>query len=453
MSEGQAARPLRVLVASIGYAAIAVSGAVLIGRWLIGIAALRSVYSGLSTMRPNTAVGIAALGTSLVLTAGPTDRGSARDFFAGVALALGCITLAEYAFSWNARIDELLLVGSAAQPFPGRPAAVTALMVALLGGASLCVRRPTLWMLKSAAAIIAALLAWVSINAYAFGRQSLQAMPPFSSVALPTSAIMLLVSIGVLAAEPVSSPIRIVFAKSSGGIVSRWMLPPAIFAPPLLGWLLGRSSLLDAYPPAFRWALYSTASSLGSVWLIMMLVWRITLIDAERSVATELSLRDPLTGLANRRAFDSFLAERFAVARRHGRALSLILVDIDRFKSYNDAYGHPEGDELLRALALLLSSATRDNDLVARIGGEEFAIALPETDLAGAREIAERLRAQAESATVFRRTVTVSVGIAMVGKDTQSAAALIQECDAALYDAKRTGRNRVAVPQALVASG
>ena len=453
MTSEEAARPLRVLVASVGWLAVAISCTVLIGGWSFGIITFKSVLPGLNSMKPNTAVSIGALGMGLLLTAGRTDRGAARDLFAGLALALGCVTLAEYAFGWNAGIDQLLFADDPSASFPGRPSAVAALMMALLGAALLCVRRPALHALKSTSAVTAGLFAWVAINVYVFGRQSLQAVPAFSSVALHTSALMFLLSIATLATEPVFSPLATVFARNSSGIVSRWMLPPAIFAPPLLGWFLGRSSLLDAYSPAFRWALYSTASSLGSVWLITMLVWRITLIDAERSAARELSLRDPLTGLANRRAFDSFLTESLAVSRRYGRALSLLMVDIDRFKSYNDAYGHPQGDELLKALALSLGSAVRASDLVARMGGEEFAIALPETDLAGALVIAERVRAEVEGAKRFRRPVTVSVGVATLRRDTPGTAALIQECDAALYEAKRSGRNRVAAPQALAATG
>ena len=102
------------------------------------------------------------------------------------------------------------------------------------------------------------------------------------TVALHTAAIMLFLGIGVLAAEPVSWPIRTVLAKSTGGIVCRWLLPPAIFAPPLLGWFLSREGALDVLPKELDWALYAAASCLGSVWLILLLAHRITLIDAER---------------------------------------------------------------------------------------------------------------------------------------------------------------------------
>lgn len=138
----------------------------------------------------------------------------------------------------------------------------------------------------------------------------------------------------------------------------------------------------------------------------MTLAHRITVIDAERQSATELSRHDPLTGLANRRAFDAFLLASFNLSRRHGHALALLSIDIDHFKSYNDAFGHPAGDALLKDLSIILSSHARETDLVARLGGEEFGIILPETDAEGARVLAERVRAEVEQATQFRRPLT-----------------------------------------------
>lgn len=429
----------------IGCAAALVGGIVFLGGWLLNVDALKSVLPGLSTMKPNTAAGILALGAALALTVSGRKSRVLGDTAASVALVLGLVTLAEYALDWNAGIDQWLSIDTATLPagFPGRPARVTALMIALLGAALLCARRPRLQPLKTFAGLTTALIAWAALNAYLFGAQMLREGPPLGTIALHTAAVMLFLGIGVLAAEPVSWPIRTVLAKSTGGIVCRWLLPPAIFAPPLLGWFLSREGTLDLLPKELDWALYAVASSLGSVWLILLLAHRITLIDAERTAATELSQHDPLTGLANRRAFDAFLLENFNLAKRHGHALSLMLLDIDRFKSYNDAHGHPAGDELLKAIGALLASLARGTDLVARVGGEEFAIALPETDLAGARVLAECVRAEVERSTLLGRKVTVSVGLIAMARDTSNISTLVQDCDAALYRAKEAGRNQV----------
>jgi diguanylate cyclase (GGDEF)-like protein len=436
---------LGALCTGIGCAAVLLGCTVLLGGWGLGLDALKNVLPGMSTMKANTTIAVSVLGVSLALVQSRPPLRVLGWTAAGLALGLGLLTLAEYAFNWNAGLDELLFKDRdvSSEAAAGRPALATALMIALLGAALVCAHHRALRAAKSFAAITASLIAWAALNAYVFGPHALHEVPFFSSIALHTAAILLLLGIGVLATAPVSWPIRTVVARGTGGIICRWLLPFAIVAPPFLGWLLTRSAAQDAFPTEFDWALYSAASSLGSVWLIMMLAHRITLIDAERSAATELSRHDPLTGLANRRAFDAFLLESFRLARRHEHPLSLMLLDVDRFKSYNDEYGHPAGDELLKGLSALLASIGRGTDLVARVGGEEFAIVLPETDLEGAAILGERARAEVERSALFRRRMTVSVGIAAVTSRTASPATLVQECDAALYRAKRAGRNQV----------
>lgn len=444
-------RLLHALSVAIGWFAALLGGVVLIGGWGFGIASLKSVLPGLSTMKANTALGIAALGANLALIAGSRSNRIATRTMAGLALGIGLVTVAEYAFHCNIGIDQLLFRDPVTPlaAFPGRPAAATALMIALLAAAQLCTGAQALHIMRTSAALAASLVAWASLNGYVFGPQAVREVPLFSSVALHTAAAMLLIGIGVMAADPTSLPVRTVFAKGTAGAICRWLLPAAVLAPPILGWLLSPAGVLGAYPGPFRWALYSTASSLGSIWLILLLAHRIAAIDAERNSATQMSLHDPLTGLANRRAFDAFLLESFNLAKRHNHAISLMLLDIDRFKSYNDEFGHPAGDALLKSISMLLSSEARETDLVARIGGEEFAIALPETDLEGARIIAERVRAAVERSPLFRRTVTVSAGVAAGTHETVDTAMLLEDCDRALYRAKAAGRNRVSSPAEL----
>jgi diguanylate cyclase (GGDEF)-like protein len=441
-------RRLLALSVAIGWFAALLGGVVLIGGWGLGIAALKSVLPGLSTMKANTALGLAALGANLVLIAGGRSSRIAARTMAGLALGIGLGTLAEYAFHANIGIDQLL-IRDAATPlaaFPGRPAPATALMIALLAAAQLSTGHQTLDIMRTTTALMACLIAWASLNGYVFGPQALREVPVFSSVALHTAAAMLLAGIGVFAADPASWPVRTAFANDTGGTICRWLLPAAVLAPPILGWLLSPEGVIGAYPALLRWALYSAVSSLGSAWLILLLAHRIAAIEAERNLATRISLHDPLTGLANRRAFDVFLLESFNLAKRHQHAMSLMLLDIDRFKSYNDEFGHPAGDELLKRISMLLSSQARETDLVARIGGEEFAIGLPETDLEGARVIAERIRAEVELSRLFRRTVTVSAGVAAVTDETADTAMLLDACDRALYRAKAAGRNRISSP-------
>jgi diguanylate cyclase (GGDEF)-like protein len=182
----------------------------------------------------------------------------------------------------------------------------------------------------------------------------------------------------------------------------------------------------------------------------------LALIESQVQSLQSLSLTDALTGLANRRAFDARLALEHAREHRNERPLALLLVDVDYFKRYNDQYGHPAGDAALRAVAdILRLSVSRITDLAARIGGEEFAILLPETDLGGAKALAERVRSNLQERALVHAgssvspCLTVSMGIAMAGSDTL--AEFLSRADQALYRAKAEGRNRVCCDEAQAA--
>ena len=152
-----------------------------------------------------------------------------------------------------------------------------------------------------------------------------------------------------------------------------------------------------------------------------------------------LSLQDPLTGLANRRFMEIVMDRSFTRAKRYGHLLSVIMLDIDYFKKYNDTYGHSAGDQLLVDIAKIISGEMREVDVIVRYGGEEFLVMLPETEAEKAREAAERIRKAVES----KVGVTVSLGVASYNKEMQTKEDLINRADMALYLAKQNGRNRV----------
>ena len=174
-------------------------------------------------------------------------------------------------------------------------------------------------------------------------------------------------------------------------------------------------------------------------------------LTAANAQLEQISKFDSLTGVHNRRSFDAAIDEEWRRAVRMGTPLSLMILDLDRFKEFNDLYGHPAGDDCLRRVAQLLRDALqRVSDLVARYGGEEFVVLLPNTWLAGAAELAERIRAGVQDLAIThgagteRGVVTVSLGIACVVPTPASASSiLVEAADAALYRAKREGRNRI----------
>jgi diguanylate cyclase (GGDEF)-like protein len=153
---------------------------------------------------------------------------------------------------------------------------------------------------------------------------------------------------------------------------------------------------------------------------------------------------DPLTGLANRRVFERALEREIARSSRTGQPVSLLMLDADHFKQYNDRFGHRAGDDLLQSLARALVEHSRAFDTVARYGGEEFAVILPECSVEEAHSVAERLRL-VSSAVEGRIPVTLSGGVATFPIHGRDSASLIEAADGALYESKRTGRDRLSL--------
>jgi diguanylate cyclase (GGDEF)-like protein len=181
------------------------------------------------------------------------------------------------------------------------------------------------------------------------------------------------------------------------------------------------------------------------------LAQRAACLEATGENLGRLSTEDALTGIANRRKLDSFLAVEWRRALREGSQIALVMVDVDHFHSYNERHGHVQGDECLKRLAAAFAGIVRrPSDLLARYGGEEFVMVLPHTDVAGARLLAERLRTDVEALHLLHGAlggpdlVTVSEGVAARRPRPElPPESLIVAADQALYRAKATGRNRV----------
>jgi diguanylate cyclase (GGDEF)-like protein len=166
------------------------------------------------------------------------------------------------------------------------------------------------------------------------------------------------------------------------------------------------------------------------------------------SQLAQIAFQDHLTGLSNYRYFMRRFQEEIKRADRYRHLLSVLMLDLDHFKRFNDTYGHPAGNKALEMIANMLRSQVRETDLVARYGGEEFAIILPETTKYEALDLANRIRVRVESSTIelpdaAPQRVTVSAGLATYPRDARSAEALLASADEALYASKHAGRNRV----------
>jgi diguanylate cyclase (GGDEF)-like protein len=217
--------------------------------------------------------------------------------------------------------------------------------------------------------------------------------------------------------------------------------------------LEGACSLPGIAPAEMLWRYHSLAAQYARD----KAFWRATNVTLEESNLRalrmsagfeKLATTDALTGFASRRCFMERGELELLRARRFNHPLSVLFLDVDHFKLINDAYGHLTGDRVLKALAEACQGALRDIDLVGRLGGDEFAVLLAETDLAGATEVADRLRRTVEMSVIEAHgstviEVTTSIGVAVNDPADNSFEPLLARADAALYSAKRTGRNRV----------
>ncbi|MEE3158907.1 MAG: diguanylate cyclase [Pseudomonadota bacterium] len=170
-------------------------------------------------------------------------------------------------------------------------------------------------------------------------------------------------------------------------------------------------------------------------------------LESANTKLQELALRDGLTGLLNRRYWESCLEREFARHQRYDNPVSLVIFDIDHFKRVNDTYGHQTGDEVIRETARITSQLVRETDFAGRYGGEEFVVLLPGTTLDGAAQFAERLRSTIERQQLDYQgsplTFTISLGVATLADDMAGYQALLERADKALYQSKEGGRNQV----------
>jgi len=189
--------------------------------------------------------------------------------------------------------------------------------------------------------------------------------------------------------------------------------------------------------------------------LDLMLARTRTLLEfkAYLDVCEEAAFTDHLTGLANRRRFERQLEREVGRVLRFERPFTLLMIDIDNFKNLNDTFGHDAGDDAIRRISRVLREGTRGIDLAARIGGEEFAVLLVETGQSAGLEVAERLRVAIKALeTPSGARITASIAVAECPTDAQTASGILKAADVALYEAKRSGRDRVVPMQPLIRS-
>lgn len=280
----------------------------------------------------------------------------------------------------------------------------------------------------------------VAATGYAYGLANFH-----GQMALSTVAIAMLAGLGILTAGAHRGVLKAMLSPWLGGRIARVQVILAYLVPFVIGYVL--VTMVAA-----------TATQLFGLFVVIVSGFIVVLVTvsavfqehvdrrrrgAERQLAVAATI-DPLTETANRRLLLQTAVREVDRANRHGQPLSLLMVDIDRFKDLNDRYGHTAGDMVLRTIARAMQAALRKQDLLARYGGEEFVVVLPDTAIIGAAHLAEKIRTRIEG-TLFPESVgrvTVSIGCSD-NRSTADFHELLIAADKALYAAKALGRNRV----------
>ena len=424
-----------------GLAGVALTG------WVSGIPALTSVSPGLASMKANTAISFFLLAVAVHCESSHRNY-RCQKILALVTVVLSTLTLLQYVAGVNLHIDEALFRDPMRSLYPGRMAPITAANFALLGTAMLLPRIKWADYVKEALALLVALSSTFAIVGYLYGVPALYGAVSSSSIAmaLHTGVNFFLLALGFLFVEKSAGFVRVFEGPSIASMVARYMVPFAVLIPVVLGAVFIRSRWNLGHPH-----LVMALSVVSDIVLLVVLIWVLAFmirgVEAEREMAKHQAETDRLTGIYNRRYFETSLESEVERARRYGSPLSLILFDVDGFKQLNDRYGHLTGDRVLAHLVRQCEPKLRASDVLCRYGGEEFAIVAPETTAEAGATLARRIREGVEAMRLegLPEKVTISLGVAAWEPGFATNDDLIAAADSALYLAKNSGRNRECV--------
>ena len=437
-------------------AAIALAG---VCGWVFGIDVLTELVPDAPRMSGNTALSLLFLCGALWLIHRP--GASARThawarLLAGLAVAIGVLTLVEYITEIDVYVDELFEEESAGVTYPGHMSPHVAAVLICMGLWLIVLDLPgKRWELAANAlaplagiGVLAGLIGWLYGVDYIQGSGNEPGIAPQSSVALVAMFF------AILASRSESPWMKLVTGPGSGGHLMRRFVPIILIGAVIAGYVLLYGIEKDLWGPsvgtAFVVAVLTTILLAGLVQTSREIEWA----DHERRRLEErlvaLADRDPLTNVFNRRRFDEDLTRQFSLFERHGTPAAILSIDLDDFKAINDTYGHAAGDELLLATAEETRKHLRASDLVARFGGDEFVVMLPDVGQPEAIAVAEKLlgafRAVKRTAPGGHELkLRASIGIAASERAGWPAIeSLLIAADKALYVAKREGGDCVA---------
>lgn len=445
---------LRALGAACSAVTVAVAIAVLIG-WGVGNETLTSVFPGLTAMNPLTAVCFILSSVALVLwrTGATGVRRLVTCVLAITVAAFGLARLGVYAFDWNLPFDQILFGGRLhdGAGIPNRMAPNSAFNFALLGAMILAIvsGRPKTAQVAAGAVMLSS---GAALLGYAFSQTSLVEVEAFVPMALHSTVLFLLVCFAALCRAPAGGLFQGLTQTTIGGRVFRRLVPAVVFGPPVFGWLRLQGELAGLYSSSFGVALFVAAMVGTGLAMTFVTARAVDLGEAERLRADALLLKlahyDALTGLPNRLLLHDRIRGALARADRSGDSVATLFIDLDGFKRVNDELGHEAGDELLVEAARRVESAVRSVDTAARLGGDEFVVVLEQIKAAAdVQVVAQRVLDQLGRPFLIagvERQLSGSVGVSQFPLDAHTPETLLSLADAAMYRAKRAGKNQVA---------
>ncbi len=417
---------------------------IVLAGWFFGAEALTGVAPGQVAMKANTAVGFLLLAAALHFASAQRNFRWQQCLSLGAVL-IGGLTVVEYILGVNFRMDEALFRDPAHALYPGRMALVTALNFVLLGAAMLLPRFSWADYVKEYLALMAALFSMFAVIGYLYEVPALYGVvgPTSTGMALHTGVGGLLLALGFLFVERETGFVRVFEGPSIASMVARYMVPLAVLVPAGLGAIFIRSRWNFSHPH-----LVMALSVVSDIVLLVLLIWTLAFmiqrVERERALVQLQAETDRLTGIYNRRYFETSLEAEVERARRYGSPMSLLLIDVDRFKELNDRHGHLVGDRVLRRLVRECESRLRTSDVFCRYGGEEFAIIAPETTGQAGIVLARRVREGVEAMRMdfLAESITISMGVAAWEPSFATNEDFIAAADSALYLSKKAGRNR-----------
>jgi len=448
-------KALRRLSEVAGIATSAIGGIAMTG-WLLDVDVLKSVVPGLITMKANTALVLMLLGASLYATASGDERyRNAVRVATLVAFTLAAAVFSQYVHGHDLGVDLLLFYeppGTVGTVHPGRMASNTSLCFLLVGMGLLLADTRYGAAVTPAVGVVVGVAGLLALVGYFTGLTNLYGFAKQTQMAVPTAVGILLLGFGLLACRPDRGPMRLLASDGDGGTLVRRIVPAIVLGILLLTILRLGGQAAGLYGTATgAWLLASAVIAL-LVPIVWRVGWSIERAGAERRVLANelkrLSERDPLTGLFNRRRLHEELVRQLAIFHRHERPFGVLMVDLDRFKEVNDTAGHAAGDALLVEVAHALKRELRTADYVARVGGDEFVVLLPEVKPGALEAVTDKLLRSLREIRVTSgdSTLTPCASIGGItclppGDGTWTPDSVLHAADLELYTVKANGRD------------